>query len=292
MKKYIAILIILLAFSGCTKKPETENETATQGEGQTLTLDSLLAMEAKHQRLLSLAYYEGGGMEDGSEAFEFSLSEGKTILKKEIRKADLTRTYIYEGEESLFEALEAYVSKYNLSVWDELPESEEFALDAPSRIYTLTYKDGKTRIDLDDAFPEGGRAIINELPKMIDEAEGKMQISMGLFDKNGEEILCARDHDNSDEEIEDLIWGYWWDGVTYVYIHDPENIGIYENGSNEAKEYEVTDIVHEPYKEADASWHVIAKNKEDENVMITLTVDRGYLIIEDAQGNVFRGSWY
>ena len=28
MKKYIAILIILLAFSGCTKKPETENETA------------------------------------------------------------------------------------------------------------------------------------------------------------------------------------------------------------------------------------------------------------------------
>ena len=257
-----------------------------------LSLDSLLQKKAKHAGLKSLSYSEGGGMEYASDFLMLTKAEGKLTLRKEIMKAGMTRTYIYKGEEGLFDPFEDYVSKNNLSVWDELPESEEFALDAPSRILTLSFEDGETWIDFDDEFPEGGWPIINGLLSMMNESQLSMELTDGFYSENGENIPCSRDHANTEEEVKALLWGYWRDETSYIYMDDLEEILVIDFGGAEKRQFRLSQIVNEPYKDSDASWHVVCQNQEDENDLLFMSIDKGCLIVEDEKGNLFKGSWY
>ena len=289
MKKCLILLIILLLFSGCTPVPETDNAIE---EGENVTLESLLQKESKHEGLKGIAYNESGGMDYASDLLMLTRAEGKLTFRREIMKGGSTRTYIYEGEENLFDPIEEYVSKYNLSVWDELPESEYFALDAPSRMLTLSFEDGETWIDFDVEFPEGGWPIINSLLSMMKESQLTMELSDGFYSKEDETILCSRDHANTEDEIKELLWGYWRDEVSYIYMDDPQDILVIDFGGAEKRQFRLSQIVNEPYKDLDASWHVIAQNLEDENDVLYISIDKGRLIAEDENGNTFKGSWY
>ena len=264
-------------FSGCKKKE--------------LTVSDLQKKKAKYEGLCEVYYYHGGGMEGSSFSFSLEKEAGRVLLKQEERNyaGQVSLCYVYQTED-IFEELDDIVKEYNLSVWDEIPESEYFALDAPSTHMTLTFlpeEGGKFNrsmtIDYDKELPQGGVEILNDFVKRI----LSLRKEENLIDISFEAIRLARDIENSEEEIEKILLGYWncEDGLLeYGYSNEAE---LYLNQQNK-KTYVLKETVNEPYKEANSSWYQIYVNQEDEEDLFYLAFDLPYLLIEYEDGTLFK----
>lgn len=259
------------------------------------TLTSLKAKTPKYEDLKGVRYFHGGGMEGTSHTVEVKIDEaGKTIIcyDDSFSWNFPARIRIYEADPSLLEVLEDYVEEYNLSVWDELPESEYEVLDAPSTGLSLYFAvpDKKftesVHIDYDDEFPEGGYEVLNQFMKLIYEAVQKGElIETYLEDRDENRIYTGKEIENSDEEIEQLLTGYWQNGEERVYFDRPDDIAVIGFDGKERRDFEVKEIIHEQYGEHDVSWYAIAVNKEDENNRLILTIDGYRLFVSDEEGH-------
>ena len=257
------------------------------------TLASLKAKAPKYEDLKGVRYYHGGGMEGTSHSVEAGYDEeGKTIIRYDDSFSwnFPARIRIYEADPSLMKTLSGYVKEYNLSVWDELPESEYEVLDAPSTGLSLYFSvpDKKytesIHIDYDDVFPEGGHDVLNQFMKMIAEAAQNGEfIETYLEDSDENRIYTGKDIENSDEEIGLLLTGYWQSGEEKIYFDRMDDIAVIGFGK-ERRDFEVKEIVPENYDGHDASWYVILVNKEDENDTLIVTIDGYRLFVSDEQG--------
>ncbi|MBQ1482314.1 MAG: hypothetical protein IIZ28_01955 [Erysipelotrichaceae bacterium] len=257
-----------------------------------VTLESLKRKGPKYEGLISVSYYIGGGMEIESQRITLKKDDGHIVIENELQKADLCRIYAYEGDLGSFQIFEDYVNEYNLSVWDELEESEEFALDAPSRILALGFENGETLIDYDDQFPQGGYEITNRLVKEMAGLFGICELKEVQLLKDGASIDCGKTVENTDEEIFDLVRGRWTDEKVSVYLYEPEMMQVFFDDGTAEKEYDLKQTVHEPLGDADASWHLVYENTEDASDRLYLSIDRGRLYMTNEQGELFLGDWY
>ena len=116
-------------FSACKKKE--------------MTLDDLKKREPKCEGLDGLSYYHCGGMEGSTHHIELKTEkDGRITLT--YQDADDPGMYdryrIYEVDnDKIFEELDQMVREYNMSLWDEFPESEYEVLDAPGTSVTLHF---------------------------------------------------------------------------------------------------------------------------------------------------------
>ncbi len=259
------------------------------------TLESLKAKAAKYEDLKGLDYYHGGGMEGTSHSVEVRFDEQEKPI---VHYSDSfawnfpARIRVYEADPSLSETPKDYVKEYNLSVWDELPESEYEVLDAPSTSLNLYFAVAEkkyqesVRIDYDKVLPEGGREVLNRFMKEIAEAvqNGKL-VETYLEDGDENRIYTGKDIENSDQQIELLLSGYWQSGEDRIYFDDPENIAVIGFG-RQRRDFEMKQIVHEAYGENDASWYAVLVNREDESDRLIVTIDGYRLFASDEKGSV------
>lgn len=254
------------------------------------TLASLKAKAPKYEDLRGLRYYHGGGMEGTSHSVEVNVDEeGKTIIRLDDSFSwnFPARIRIYEADPSLLDTLNDYVKEYNLSVWDDLPESEYEVLDAPGTGLSLYFAVPGEKylepvsIDYDDVFPEGGYDVLNGFMRKVSEAtEDGTLIETYLEDRDDNRIYAGRDIENSDEEIELLLTGYWQSDEDRIYFDRVDDIVVIGIG-RERRDFEVREIVHENYGDHDASWYAVLVNKEDESDRLIVTIDGWRLFVSD-----------
>ncbi|MCR4634475.1 MAG: hypothetical protein K5648_10155 [Erysipelotrichaceae bacterium] len=287
MRKILLLIMALLLFEGCASSGSFD-----AGSKKEVSLESLKQKGPKYDGLLSVSYYRGGGMEIESQRIVLKKEDGHLLIENEARKGELCRVYTYEGNVNLFQPFEDLIEEYNLSVWDELEEREEIALDAPSTILTLGFENGETVIDYDDQFPQGGYEVINRLVKEMTGLFGICELKDVQLLKDGASIGCGKTVDNTDEEIFDLVWGRWQDEEESVYLYERETMQIFPHDGSAEKDYDLKQIVHEPLDVADASWHLIYENTGDASDRRYLSIDQGRLYMKNEEGELFRGDWY
>ena len=262
-----------------------------------LTIEKLQQMKPKYTKLCGASYYHGGGMEGSSDRriLEFDKEGNLTYTTEYAEENGLPEMcHVYKVDESELEKLDAYVKEYNLSVWDELPDEDMQVLDAPGTSINLTFypeEGDKYRrsmtINYDKVFPEDGYEVVNKFVSML----SSLAIEDNLIDhyvRDYEDniIRCGKDVENSDEEIDKLLMGYWNNAAEQrVYVDYGEEILVIRLGDVERREYLVKEKIHENYRDLDSSWYCVLVNKEDENDLAYITIDKDKFYIEDSNGN-------
>jgi len=118
-----------------------------------------------------MEYYRGGGSLGDSFSLELTMEEGEEgrpdvrveyynrpshdvkAVEKTVRMSSDVVTGVME-----------IIDRYGMRDWGELPEAEEFALDAPSMRFRCTYSDGSSiTAGSGDELPDGGGAAIREI---------------------------------------------------------------------------------------------------------------------------------
>ena len=137
------------------------------------TVGELKLIGKEHGPLLSALYSRGGGMDGGLANYSLHRAEngeGFVFEKSECAHYGLpTSVAVYRVGEDRIKALHAYACEYALDAWEDLPDSEDFVLDAPSEMIGISFNDsdfGGSRfeyysISFECVLPEGGRAILN-----------------------------------------------------------------------------------------------------------------------------------
>ena len=104
-----------------------------------------------------------------------------------------------------------------------------------------------------------------------------------------EKISSGKEIENDENQIRELIRGYWNDEGSYAYLDPEDELLLFDLGGIEKREYDMKQIVHEAYGEHEANWYLIYVNREDENDTVCITMDQGTLYLEDLNGNTFFG---
>ena len=264
-------------------------------ENKAKTIEDYQKMDVLYEKLLSIAYYYGGGMEDTSVSRTIKKDEaGQFCLIAEDHQGgryyDLYK--LYRVEDSLIRELEEYIRTYNLSAWTDLPEPEEYALDAPSTNLTMTFCDEKGKyldsvtLDYDRVFPEGGFAIVNALAEKLlspIKEEGLLDV---WFSDGTEEIRVTKETAFSDEEVLKLLQGYWRDKEYNTFDLWDDQLQVYGNAY--AGEYHVKEIVHETLGDCDSSFYVVYESVEDENKILHVSLNKNKLIALDPSDESYR----
>lgn len=280
----VSILIGGLMFSACKKKE--------------ITLDDLKKREPKYEGLSGVSYYHGGGMEGSTHRVELKTEkDGRiTLTYQDAEDPGMYDRYrVYEVDnEKIFEELDQMVREYNMSLWEEFPESEYEVLDAPGTSLSLYFapQNGKkygesVHIDYDKEIPREGYDVLNTFMSKVSACRKKENLLETWLENYGEEkIYSGRDIENSEEEIDELLKGYWHDEnyeTKLYYYHDEEPMLVNFNGV-EKRYYQLKETVHEVLDDNDCSWYRVYVNKEDENDLIYLTMDSYQLYVKDASG--------
>lgn len=287
MKKMMIAIVLLMALGGCMKDRK-------------MTIDDLKKDPKVHDRLIGVEYSHGGGM--NGEHSGFSLSKDRktgkisyTTSMSEMHSFPL-RCKVYEvSDETCLEKLKEYVDSYNLSAWADLPfDDSMIAMDAPSTNIRLIFDDAALggmpyaidTISYDSVMPEGGydvlNAFVDEMRSYCDES----RLIERYVIHDGKNIYWGKDVDNSDEEIEQLLMGYWRseDDGMFLDFHRMEGFELNIRGEDERDvEYELSEIVKNADETYDCSWMVRYREKEnpDQGISLVLDQDDLYLISDD-----------
>ena len=270
---------------GCSKKAKE------------VTLDDIKGREPRYEGLKGISYYHGGGMEGSTHRVELKKEEdGRiTLTYQDADDPGICDRYrIYEVKnEAVLDELDDMVKEYNLSLWDEFPESEFEVLDAPGTSLTLYFapQDGNrydcsVLIDYDKEMPRDCFDVLHSfMARVHEERKVESLVETYLEDRDGNRIYTGWDIANSEEEIDELLRGYWRDEASDVmlYCYEEETMLLNFNGV-ERRYYQPLETVHEPLDENRCSWYRTYVNKEDEEDKIFLTMDLCRLYIEDATG--------
>ena len=111
---------------------EREEERDEEETGESGTDDGLILCQ----------YSLSGGMENESYSLSLAWEEGECILTSEKRNWEGSRTRKAHLPEETREDLLEILWRYDPPGWEELPEEEFFALDAPSQTLIMIFGDG------------------------------------------------------------------------------------------------------------------------------------------------------
>ncbi|MBQ6478159.1 MAG: hypothetical protein IJI44_02190 [Erysipelotrichaceae bacterium] len=295
-KKLILILLVILTGGvlvfGFLKPRELTKRT---------TIEQLKKIKSEHGPLLTVSYSHGGGM--NGDSFSETIrteKDGRTVL--EVRQSSEhwipIRVWEYMIEdEDVYPKLRAYIDEYNLSVWEDLPFDEEMiALDAPSSSIHLSFNDeayGGSRLEscsisYENYVPDGGYEVLNGFVSLIESYRRDEDLIQTYLDVDGEKIFTGREIENSDEEIAELIKGYWGseklgdDGYSayslYTSPYD-EEMELYQRGGDRIV-LQTKETVHEPLSAYDSSWYLILQDENDPDSLYSLTIEKEKLYLE------------
>ena len=254
-----------------------------------ITVADLQKVKTDYDRLLEVSFNVMGGMEDCHRMISLKLENDVPIYMEEMtsdRSLPIRIVKCALQDETIFTELEQYIREYNLPAWNELPFDEEMiALDAPSTYITLIYDNSAIggyrqesySISYDDKIPEGGYDILNKLRDRIASSKDEsMMIETYLLpdiDNDKKRIYTGKDIRNSDDEIMDLLRGYWRDKEddAYLDLYRPELGLSYCN-----TDYVFKEIVHQNLDDLDSSWYAVF---ECEGKELCLTVVKDTLLL-------------
>ena len=262
-------------------------------KNEEITVESLKKKKPKYEDLQGVLYFHGGGMEGSDHRVELKKEDDGTLSLTFCDSSDpgqAVRVLVYEADPSLLEQLDAYVREYNLSVWDELSESEYQVLDAPSTHLYLYFNDPDTgylrsvRIDYDREFPEGGYAVVNGFVSLLaGGSKDAVYKETYLETWNEDRIYTGKDIENNDEEIRELLLGCWTDGKTKLYVEYDDTIRLITEDEEGSRTFVFKQIVHECYEDLDSSWYAVAVNVEEEEDQLIMAIDGYRMYIGDGE---------
>ena len=264
------------------------------------TIEQLKKIKSEHGELLSVSFHRGGGMngDNFSQTIERN-KEGQIILTVKESPEHWIPLRVWEyliEDEDVFVKLRSYSDEYNLPAWKDLPFDEEnIALDAPSSSIGLIFNDeeygGWKReyytISYENVIPEGGYDVLNGFVSLIGSYAKKENLIRTYLECDDKQIFTGRDIENSEEDIEELIKGYWGseelgdDGYSrYSLYTSPyeEGTELYQRAGEKIVLQRV-DIIHEPLSDYDSSWYFILKDTEVPKNLYYLTVERDKLYL-------------
>ena len=259
-----------------------------------ITVADLQKVKVDYDRLLEVSFNIMGGMEDTHQKRYLTLEEGVPVYIEEItsdRSLPIRVKKYSVEDETIFDRMSAYIREYNLPAWSELPFDEEMiALDAPGTYIYLLYDNsaigGYQRtsftIDYDDKIPEEGYPILQKLREdlLSNKDESRLIETYLLPDSDNEDyrIYTGRDIENTDDEIQELLRGFWKNEENGSYL----DLYRFDDGLKfKGETYELKKIVHETLNDLDSSWHAIFGH-EGEELKLTVVKDK-LILINDGQ---------
>ena len=126
-------------------------------------------------RLTFFAIYSGGGELGGHSSWEITATDGgkaKIVIEEQISHDSRTKTTKRTVSAGVLRQLEAIIDAHGMAGWNDLPESDIFALDAPSTSVSLTIDGQRVSFGGDDELPSGGWAAVREMRAILEEAAG------------------------------------------------------------------------------------------------------------------------
>lgn len=129
-----------------------------------------------HRELLSCRYSSGGGMDGGSIRMLLERTDGGAC------RFSFTEKPFWDSEEEsgsftlprdVMDTLERLVNLCHVYRWGKLPESEIFALDAPSVSVELRYHDQEVFLSDRDEFPKEGTGILYDIYSVLTDCKNK-----------------------------------------------------------------------------------------------------------------------
>ncbi|MBQ2657819.1 MAG: hypothetical protein IJF87_04535 [Erysipelotrichaceae bacterium] len=297
MKKKLIIILLILLTGGTlvfgAMKPK--------GLSKKTTIEQLKKIKSEHGELLCVSFHRGGGMngDNFSQTIERN-KEGQIVLTVKESPEHWIPLRVWEyliEDEDVFAKLRAYSDEYNLPAWKDLPFDEEnIALDAPSSSIGLIFNDeeygGWRReyytISYENVIPEGGYDVLNGFVSLIGSYAKKENLIRTYLECDDNQILTGRDIENSEEEIEKLIMGYWGseelgdDGYSrYSLYTSPyeEGMELYQRGGDKII-FQREQTIHESLADYDSSWYFILKDTGDPEKLYYLTVAGDKLYLE------------
>lgn len=284
MRRALTFAMVLTMAAGllsCGKSPEVRDLYDSENRFRSdITLEEIRSLPCEHGDLIGVMHYEGGGMEGGSHGLELSRQEDGSGLAV-TRSAGshvfplVVREYRTDGE--VFAALQELADRDKLALWEDLPEEEFLALDAPSESLTLVYDDSALggssyntfRISYDNVFPQGGGAVLQDFLNTIQAFVSSGDLMDQYFLINGERVVTGRDTDNTDDEIGTLVSGYWLEteeetGMLLFGYGLEETLDFRMRTEDTYGDFPLTfrEIVHRPWEEGRCGWYVSLEDDE------------------------------
>ena len=279
------------------------------------TLQKLYSLKVEHGELKEISYSHGGGMLGETYRISIENKDGELIGKVVQSGAHYIpkRVYEYEVNEDALVKAREYIDKYNLSVWDILPfNDDEIVLDGPTSSIRLVFDDSYVggskysshTISYENVIPKGGYEILNDFVKLISDNFKKGDYLKTYLDMDGKQVFTGKDIENSDEEIGQLLTGYWQTEKEITYVNNQgeekpiddnhyyyfeysysfsnnEELELRTVGINEInKTYVLNKPVHEQYYDYDCSWFLEASNTElpvPETLYLVVVGDKLYV---------------
>ena len=316
-KRFLLILIaVLILIGGIVMIPKLFKKSPYDKNGKLrkdITVEEILEIEAEHGDLLSASYSRGGGMEGDV----YSLTVGKEDdgrVYGEVRTSPAhyipVRVYRYQPDPKILDELKEYADRYHLSVWEDLPSNDVYAMDASSSSVSLIYDDSAIGgseyeiygISYDDMIPKGGMEILEGFTGLLGDAV-KGDLIDTYLEADDRKIRTGREIRNSDEEIGLLLTGDWrsekvirlnaltgekeemiCDGSHYYLLYfmaGYDEIELIGSGFDEqTKTYRLRSYVHDPLPDRDSSWYAEGYYEDaeiPETLMMTVEGDRLYM---------------
>ena len=262
---------------------------------------SLAQLKKKSPQYTGLVYASrshGGGMNGERYLTSIGYDDNKKIIyttEKSPEHYVPSLVNVYEVEDlNAMKELDEYVAEYNMSVWNKIPLSEMQVMDAPSTSLNLRFKASEDQRFADYMTISYELDISDECFEVLNDFSTKMSsYPKKLIDKyfsgyNEEKIYLGKDIENDDEQIKQILCGYFFEPeksscFVDAYEGNLRVRGIKGDGILDY-DMEEAEIVHEQFKDYDASWYV-RYGSEDDALYVTCTYEK--MFVEDAQGNVF-----
>ena len=289
-KKKLLIVLIVLLVGGAVMF----GLLFSKGFKRQMSLNRIKKMKPQYTGLIYASLSNGGGMNGERYLTSIGYDENKKIIytseaSPEHYVPSLVKVYEVEDPDAMKE-LDAFVAEYNMSVWNKIPLSEMQVLDAPSTSLNLCFKASEDQKYADFMSISYDLDLSSECFEVLHDFTRKMSsYPMKLIDKyieeDGEKIYVSRDIENTDEQIKLLLTGYFANKAESVAFVDGYEGALRIRGiyNDEIKDYELIEIVHEPYKDYDCSWYARYGN-DDGELIITAVYENMY--VEDNQGNI------
>ena len=262
------------------------------------SLAQLQKMKPKYTDLIYASLSHGGGMNGERYLDSIGYDDNNKIIYTTSESPEhyvppLVRVYEVEDPDAI-NKLDALVTEYNMSVWDKVPVSEIEVLDAPSTSLNLRFKptDGHQysnymTINYDLQLPDKCFEVLrNFTDKMI--SFPAKQIDKYFEGNYEEKIYIGKDIANTEEDIRKVLNGYFRNDTEQGKIQFVDgyegSIRVRELESGKITDYDTFEIIYEPYKDYDCSWHVRYTGEDEKSYIVTLEYEKMY--IEDNEGNV------
>ena len=292
-KKTIFITLIVLLLGGAI----VFGLLFSKGFRRKMSLAQLKKKQPQYTGLVYASLSHGGGMNGERYLNSIGYDEDKKIIYTQEESPEhfipaLVTVFEVENPDAMKE-LDEYVAEYNMSVWDKIPDSGIEVLDAPSTSLNLRFKASEDQrfadymtisydLDLSDECFE----VLHNFTKKMNSYPMK-QIDKYFSGHSEEKIYLGKDIENSDEQIKQVLCGYFYnkDSSVFADLYDG-NLRIRGIYSDEYVDYDIEDaqIVHEQLKDYDCSWYI--KYGSEENAL-TITCTYTEIYIEDVQGNTY-----